>query len=95
LATKGHPKLVTVGTSRTKKPNPKYSMEDLSKLQVAKNLSDNDTVAIASFLRVKGGRTCVEANLKKGLTDRNHKLENMFYKKDMYENERKTKKEEK
>ena len=64
LATKGQTKLVTVGTCRTRKPNPKYTIEDLSKLQVARNLSDNDMLAIASFLRVKGGRSCVEVNLK-------------------------------
>ena len=95
LGTKGAPKLVTVGTSRTEKPKPKYSIEDLSKLQVARNMSDNDTIAVASFLRVKGGRTCVERNLKQGLKDRNHKLEDMFYQKVMKMKEKPKKKKKK
>lgn len=95
LATKGQPKLVTVGTCRTKKPSPKYTIEDLSKLQVARNLSDKDTLAIGAFLRVKGGRSCVEVNLKTGLVDRNHKLESMFYKKDMKMKQKPKKKKKK
>ena len=93
LATKGCPKMVAVGNSRSNKPNPKYSIEEISKLQVSRNLSDNDTLAIASFLRVKGGRKCVETNLKEGLTDRNHKLEDMFCKKDMIMKEKPKKKQ--
>ena len=62
---------------------------------MSRNLSDNDTVAIASFLRVKGGRKCVEANLKEGLKDRNHQLEEMFYKKVMKMKEKPKKKKKK
>ena len=83
LATKGLPKLVTIGQNRSSKPSPKYSIEDLSKLQVSRNLSDKDTLAVASFLRIKGGRKCVETNLSQGLQERNHKLDSMFYMKEM------------
>ena len=83
LATKGTPKSVTVGKTRVSKPSPKFTLEDMTKLQVSRNLSDKDTLAIASFIRTKGGRKIVEPNLKQGLTDRNHKLEDMFYKKEM------------
>ena len=83
LATKGNPKLVKIGNDKTIKPVPKYSIEDLTKLQVSRNLSDNDTLAVARFLRTKGGRNSVEANLSEGLKGRNHKLEDMFYMKEM------------
>ena len=83
LATKGLPKLVTIGNSRTLKSTPKYSIEDLSKLQISRNFSDNDTKAVASFLRIKGGRQAVEPNLSQGLIERNHKLDSMFYLKEM------------
>ena len=74
---------MTIGKNRSSKLNPKYTIEDLHKLQVSRNLSDNDTIAVASFLRVKGGRNSVETNLKQGLTDRNHMLEGMFCKKEL------------
>ena len=83
IATKGTPKPVTVGKSRVSKPSPKFSIDDLTKLQVTRNFSDKDTIAVASFLRVKAGRKAVETNLKKGIQERNHKLEDMFYKKEM------------
>ena len=83
LATKGTPKPVTVGKSRNKKSLPKFSVEDLTRLQVSRNLSDKDTLAVANFIRVKAGRGAVESNLKKGLTERNHMLEDMFYEKEM------------
>ena len=95
LATKGLPKLVTIGKSRTSRPNPKYTIEDLTKLQVSRNLSDNDTLAVASFLRTKGGKNSVETNLKQGLRERNHELDSMFYKKDMTMKEKPKKKKKK
>ena len=67
LATKGTPKPVTVGKSRSKKSLPKFSIEDLTKLQVTRNLSDKDTLAVASFIRVKAGR--VKPKKKKGDND--------------------------
>ena len=92
LATKGCQKLVTVGNCIKNKPNPEYTIDNLSWLQVSRNLSDNDTKAIASFLRVKGGRKCVEANLLEGLRGRNHKLKDMFLRKDMMIKEKPKKK---
>ena len=83
LATKGAPKQVMVGKSRNAKPSPKFTLEDMTKLQVSRNLSDKDTLAVASFIRVKAGRDAVQPNLKKALTDRNHELKDMFYKKEM------------
>ena len=55
----------------------------MTKLQVSRNLSNKDTLAVASFIRVKAGRNAVESNVKQGLRDRNHELEDMFYKKEM------------
>ena len=95
LATKGLPKLVTIGKSRISKPAPKYTLEDLSKLQVSRNLSDNDTLAVASFLRTKGGRKSVESHLGQGLQERNHKLDDMFYMKEMTMKEKPKKKKKK
>ena len=95
LATKGLPKLVTIGKQKNIKATPKYSIDDLSKLQISRNLSDNDTLAIAAFLRTKAGRKSVEANLCDGLKDRNHKLEDMFYMKEMTMKEKPRKKKKK
>ena len=83
LSTKGTPKTVTIGKSKVARPCPKYSIEDLTKLQTTRNLSDKDTLAVASFIRVKAGRSSVEPYLKKGLTDRNNKLDGMFMEKEM------------
>ena len=83
IATKGTPKSVTVGKSRAARPSPKFSIEDLTRLQVTRNFSDKDTLAVANFLRVKAGRQAVEPNLKNGLKERNHRLEDMFFKKEM------------
>ena len=94
LATKGTPKPVTVGKSRVSKPSPKFTLEDMTKLQVSRNLSDKDTLAVASFIRVKAGRNAVESNLKQGLRDRNHELEDMFYKKEMDMKEKTKKKKD-
>ena len=95
LATKGLPKLVTIGQDRSKKPNPKYTIEDLSKLQISRNFSDHDTKAVASFIRTKGGRQAVEANLSQGLVERNHKLDSMFYMKEMTMKQKPKKKKKK
>ena len=67
LATKGTPKPVTEGKSQSKKSLPKFSIEDLTKLQVTRNLSDKDTLSVASFIRVKAGR--VKPKKKKGDND--------------------------
>ena len=50
---------------------------------MSRNFSDKDTIAIASFLRVKAGKYSVEPHLQIGLSLRNHQLENMFYMKTM------------
>ena len=83
LATKGTPKPVVIGKSRISKPQPKFTVQDMTRLQVSRNFSDKDTLSIANFIRVKAGRNAVDANLKQGLHDRNHCLENMFYQKEM------------
>ena len=64
LSTKGAPKTVTIGKSQVARPGPKYSIEDLTKMQTRRNLSDKDTLAVASFIRVKAGRSSVEPYLK-------------------------------
>ena len=79
IATKGTPKSVTVGKSRAARPSPKFSIEDLTRLQVTRNFSDKDTLAVANFLRVKAGRQAVEPNLKNGLKERNHRVKDMFF----------------
>ena len=53
LSTKGTPKTVTIGKSQMARPHPKYSIEDLTKLQTTQNLSGKDTLAVASFIRVR------------------------------------------
>ena len=40
-------------------------------------------LAVANFIRVKPGRHSVEKHLKNHLTDRNYKLNDMFYQKEM------------
>ena len=83
LSTKGACKSVVVGKNRLEKPRPKFTLQDLTKLQVSRNFSDKDTIAIASFLRVKAGKHSVEPHLQIGLSLQNHQLENMFYMKTM------------
>ena len=83
LSTKGACKSVVVGKNRLEKPRPQFTLQDLTKLQVSRNFSDKDTIAIASFLRVKAGKHSVEPYLQIGLSLRNHQLENMFYMKTM------------
>ena len=83
LSTKGTPKPVVVGKNKLDRPRPKFTLQEMTKLQVSRNFSDKDINAIASFLRIKTGRNAVEPNLQQGLTARNHELENMFYKKEM------------
>ena len=83
LSTKGACKSVVVGKNRLEKPRPKFTLQDLTKLQVSRNFSDKDTIAIASFLHVKAGKHSIEPHLQLGLSKRNHQLENMFYMKTM------------
>ena len=83
LSTKGTPKTVTIGKSQVARPCPKYSLEDLTKLQTTRNLSDKDTLAVASFIRIRAGQSSLEPYLKKGLTDQNNKLDGMFMEKEM------------
>ena len=83
LSTKGACKSVVVGKNRLEKPRPKFTLQDLTKLQVSRNFSDKDTIAIASFLRVKAGKHSVEPHLQIGLSSQNHQLEIMYYMKTM------------
>ena len=83
LATKGKPLQVTVGQDNNNKPSSKFTLEDMTKLQISRNMSDKDTLAVANFIRVKAGRHSVEKHLKHHLTDRNSKLNDMFYQKEM------------
>ena len=50
LSTKGTPKPVIIGKNRLDKPRPKFTVQDLTGLQVSRNFSDKDTIAIASFI---------------------------------------------
>ena len=68
LSTKGASKSVVVGKNRFEKPRPKFTLRDMTKLQVSRNFSDKDTLAIASFLRVKAGKHSVEPHLQLGLS---------------------------
>ena len=83
IATKGTPLQVTVGQDNNNNHSAKFTLEDMTKLQISRNLTDKDTLAVANFIRVKAGRHAVEKNLKNHLADRNSKLGEMFYQKEM------------
>ena len=70
---------VTVGTPMVKsKPPPYFTADKIKRLQVILGESDKKTLKIANFLRVEGGKKCVEPGLSQSLTERNSRLNQHF-----------------
>ena len=82
LSTGGTPLTVQVGCG-DKNKTPPVSFEELNHLQMSRNFSDNDTLAVANFYRVKNGRNSIEPNLKNHLIERNNRLAPFFTQKVM------------
>ena len=80
LATQGRMSLpVTVGNLQYKpKPASYFSHEKLQRLQVRTGNSDNMMKIFGNFLRVEGGRKCVEPGLEGFLIERNSMLREQF-----------------
>ena len=83
LATKGTPLQVQLGTNNNNKHNKAFTLEEMNSLQITRNFSDKDTLAVANFIRVKKGRSSIEPHLQQYLTDRNSNLDQMFELKEM------------
>ena len=79
IATGGKPVTVTLGLNvKGVRAKPRWTHEDLIKLQTNNNLSDRTIMSIAAASRVVSGRTAVEPNFKGALKERNHKLDDLF-----------------
>ena len=79
IATGGKPVTVTLGSNVKRiRAKPRWTHDDLIKLQTNNNLSDRTILSIAAASRVVSGRTAVEPNLKGALKERNHKLDDLF-----------------
>ena len=64
LTTKGRSIEVTLGKQNEKNKKPMFSHEDLIKLQVNRNMTNNDILAVGGMIRVVTGRKGIELGLK-------------------------------
>ena len=79
LMTEGPSLTVSIGKQNSDRPQPTFSIRDMTRLQTSVNLTDNQVKEVGHMLRSKGGRECVERNLSENLTKRNHSLDHLFY----------------
>ena len=79
LMTEGPSLTVSIGKQNPDRPQPTFSIRDMTRLQTSVNLTDNQVKEVGHMLRSKGGRKCVERNLGENLTKRNHSLDHLFY----------------
>ena len=69
------PRSLTLG----KIPNkPSFPLDSITALQESKQLTDNETLEVAKYLRYGAGKSSVEKNLKRKLTERNHSVDDFF-----------------
>ena len=78
LATGGKNLSIQVGKSAMSLPKPRFSHENLKRLQAANNFSDRAVKSIAAAFRVVAGRKSIEPNLSSSLVERNKSLEYLF-----------------
>ena len=78
LTTMGRDIQVTLGKPSEKKLKPMFSHDDLIKLQVSQNMTNNDILAVGGMIRVITGRKNVEVGFKGALKENNNKMRELF-----------------
>ena len=66
ISSGGLPRTLTLGKIPDR---PSFSFDSITALQESKQLTDNENLEIAKYLRYEAGKSSVEKNLKRKLTE--------------------------